>query len=182
MFKNKKKNQSALVLIELVISLTILITFALLATATWQSIQEYQRIKSAASALFLDLSLAKSEAIKRNNRVRITFATGTDGNWCYGWKINAACDCFSQTSCSIDGTVLRQTKEKFPAIALESHVSSPGDRLTFESAKLFVANTFGHIRVKTSNKEVRVIVSRTGRIRLCSPSGEAHVAGYSSLC
>lgn len=182
MANNKNKNQAGFTLLELTVSLFVLVILIFLVIPSWQSILEHQRAKSAASALFLDLSLAKSESIKRNNRVRVTFMIDPNGSWCYGWKINGPCDCFAQTACTVNGIVLRQTNEKFPSVKLEPHISSPGDHLIFERTRLFIASTYGHIRIKTIHKEIRVIVSRTGRIRLCSPSGLAHVAGYSSIC
>ncbi|MDR2875860.1 MAG: GspH/FimT family pseudopilin [Methylobacillus sp.] len=169
-------------LVELVVALSVLAILTVLVGSSWRSVLESQRIKSAASALYLDLSLAKSEAVKRNNRVRVTFMTQPDGNWCYGWKMDAQCDCFEQSACAIDGSAHREIREDFPDVALEPHLSAPGDRLNFERTKLFVSSTYGNISLKTEHKEIRVVIARTGRIRLCSPAGITHVAGYSSTC
>lgn len=179
---NKNKNQQAFTLFETLVYLALFSVLFLAASSTFTSIIEYQRITSTASAIFQDLKIAKSEAIKRNARIRVTFQILENGNWCYGWKTNDACDCFSESSCSINGVSLRKTQHEYPQIILTSHLTSPGNRLIFDNARLFMANTYGHIKVRTTNKEIRVIVTRTGRVRLCSPSGISHVIGYASSC
>jgi type IV fimbrial biogenesis protein FimT len=178
----ENKNQAGFTLVELAIALSVLVVLTVLVGSSWRSIRESQKIKSAASALYLDLSLAKSEAVKRNNRVRMTFITQPDGNWCYGWKMDAPCDCFAQNACAIDGNTRRETSENFSDVVLETHLSSPGDRLNFERTKLFISSTYGNISLKTAHKEIRIVIARTGRMRLCSPAGLTHVAGYSSVC
>jgi type IV fimbrial biogenesis protein FimT len=179
---NNNKQQRAFSLIELMLSLTILLFLIAMAVPAWQSALEYQRLKAVVSRLSIDLRLAKLEAIKRNSRIQITFTTHTNGDWCYGWKINQACDCFSQNHCTVDKISMARSRSSNSQVSLEPHLSSPGTRLIFESTQLFMASTFGHISIKTLHNEIRVIVSRTGRIRLCSPAGNMHVAGYSSVC
>lgn len=178
---NKNKNQQAFTLLETLIYVALLGLMLLAGSTFFKSIIEYQRITSTASVIFQDLRIAKSEAIKRNTRVRVTFET-FEGSWCYGWKINDVCDCFSETSCAIDGITLKKSQQEFPQILLTPHLSSPGNRLIFDNTRMFMANTYGHIKVKTAHKEIRIIVTRTGRVRLCSPSGDSHVMGYPSLC
>jgi type IV fimbrial biogenesis protein FimT len=179
---NKNKKQSGFTLMESLVYLAVLGIVLLSASPFYEAVTEYRRITSMASEVFQDLRMAKSEAIKRNSRVRVTIKALGSGIWCYGWKINEACDCFSGSSCNIDGTVLRKSHQEYSQILLTPHLSSPGNRLTFDNTRMFMANTYGHIRVKTASKEIRVIVSPAGRVRLCSPLGMSHVIGYSSSC
>jgi type IV fimbrial biogenesis protein FimT len=178
---NKNKNQQAFTLLELLVYLTLTSILLVATISSFSSLVEYRRITSLASTIFQDLRIAKSEAIKRNARIRMTFQS-TGSNWCYGWKVNDGCDCFSENSCAIDGIALKKSQQEYPQISLTTHLTSPGNRLIFDSTRLFMANTYGHIKLKTANKEIRVIVTRTGRVRLCSPSGSTHVMGYASLC
>jgi Tfp pilus assembly protein FimT len=179
---NNNKKQWAFSLVELLVAVTV--TGVLIATATpvFSTLVQTQKLKAMASTVSIDLKIAKSEAIKRASPIRITFNTTPSGDWCYGWKINTPCDCFVANSCVVGGVEMRKSHLDFPNIRLEPKLSAPGNRLVFESTRLFLASTYGHIRVKSAEKEIRIIASRVGRIRTCSPAGATHVAGYASDC
>jgi type IV fimbrial biogenesis protein FimT len=179
---NNKNKQWAFSLVELLAAVTV--TGVLIATATtvFSTLVQTQKLKAMASTLSIDLKIAKSEAIKRTSPIRITFNTTPTGNWCYGWKINAPCDCFVANSCEVNRVEMRKSHVDFPNIRLEPKLSAPGNRLVFENTRSFMASTYGHIRVKSAEKEIRIIVSRVGRIRTCSPAGTTHVAGYATAC
>jgi Tfp pilus assembly protein FimT len=145
---------------------------------------ERYRLKAATETLYFSLHQAKSEAIKRNTRIRITFKTSNNGaTWCFGLKIDAACDCTVANSCQIDSVEKIIRSDDFPNVSIDPHISSPGDRFTFDNVHWIMAGTFGHVRFNSSEgKQARVIVSRMSRLRMCSPSGSANVSGYSTSC
>lgn len=74
-------------LIELMIVVSIIGVLATIAAPSLRSLAAGQRVKMAAFDLYTDLTLARSEAIKRNANVTIT-RNGT--NWSTGWSITAA--------------------------------------------------------------------------------------------
>ena len=176
--------QSGMSLIELSISLCIMIVLLSATAPAFTGMLDQHRLKSATSTLYLSIHHARSEAIKRNQKIRLTFKTSHQGTvWCYGLKVDAACNCTVPASCQIDGLERIVDSAGYPGVSIDPHISSPGDHFTFENIRWITAGTFGHVRLNSSEaKQTRVIVSRMGRTRLCSPQGSAHVAGYATAC
>ena len=179
-----RTSQQGVTLIELVITLFIMAVLLTFALPAFTELLAESRLKAATSALYLKLYQARSEAIKRNQRMRVTFMVSDGGaTWCYGMKTDAACDCTVAGSCQIDGAEKTVNSTEFPGVGIDLHISAPGDHFTFENIRWITAGTFGHVRFNMADGgQTRIIVSRMGRVRLCSPAGSGNIAGYSSIC
>ncbi|MFH1603932.1 MAG: GspH/FimT family pseudopilin [Pseudomonadota bacterium] len=77
--------QLGLTMIELLIVLAIMGILASLAAPSFSDLVKSQRIKSMATDLNASLTLARSEAVKRNRDV--TLSPTTPGSWQNGWQI-----------------------------------------------------------------------------------------------
>lgn len=179
-----RTSQPGVTLIELMITLFIMAVLLTFALPAFTELLAESRLKAATSALYLKLYQARSEAIKRNQRMRVTFMVSDGGaTWCYGMKTDAACDCTVAGSCQIDGAEKTVNSTEFPGVGIDLHISAPGDHFTFENIRWITAGTFGHVRFNMADGgQTRIIVSRMGRVRLCSPAGSGNIAGYSSIC
>lgn len=76
---------SGFTLVELLITITIAGILAGIALPSFQNLMRTQRVKSAAFDLVSNLTLTRSEAVKRNANVSMTAA---GGGWKNGWKIS----------------------------------------------------------------------------------------------
>lgn len=76
-------------LIELMIALSVFAILAALAAPSFQAFIASQRIRSASSELVLQLTLARSEAIKQNGNVTVASVTANT-LWQGGWKVTDA--------------------------------------------------------------------------------------------
>lgn len=74
-------------LIELMVTVAMLAILAALATPSFRQFVEAQRLRDASFGLVSDLTLARSEAIKRGGNVAIT---PVGGNWTQGWVVTLA--------------------------------------------------------------------------------------------
>ena len=99
------QKRNGFTLVELMIVVAILGVLAAIALPSFQETLERRKLNGAGERLFADLLFAKTEAIKRNASVSISFA-GTGATWCYGIAVAASCDCTDNApACSIDGVI-----------------------------------------------------------------------------
>ena len=76
---------SGFTMVELMVVLAVLAVLATLAAPSFNQMIEGERIKGAANDLYAGLSLARSEAIKKNASMNLTANAAAD--WTQGWKV-----------------------------------------------------------------------------------------------
>jgi type IV fimbrial biogenesis protein FimT len=149
---------------------------------------EKNRLKGAAQAAFNDLAYARSEAIKRNHEINVNFITDGALAWCYGIDENANCDCTiadpnNANACALnaaaDGSSATNTLKvtsasSYPTIKMTSVTAS---NVAFNPTRGIADGTTA-IFQSESDKQIKVIVSTLGRVRVCSPSGSTKISGY----
>lgn len=81
-----KNVQRGFTMIELIVSIAVLAVLAAIATPSFQRMIEAQRLRSTAFGLVSDLTLARSEAVKRGTAVELVPVVADDG-WAGGWLI-----------------------------------------------------------------------------------------------
>jgi prepilin-type N-terminal cleavage/methylation domain-containing protein len=95
-----KRKARGLTLMELMVTVAILAILVALAMPSFNSFLAKGRLSGAAEALAQDLQLARSESLRRNADVTISFSSGTA--CCYGSVVSAtACICTRSNSCTL---------------------------------------------------------------------------------
>lgn len=84
----RRQAEPGFTLPELLIVMAVAGILAAIAVPSFQSLTQSQQVKNASFELFSNLSLARSEAIKRNANVTVTPAS--TANWGQGWTITSA--------------------------------------------------------------------------------------------
>jgi len=173
--KENKKVQKGFTLIELLVTVVVLGILASFAFPSFFAILENRKLKGAGENLFADLIYAKTEAIKRNEVIRIS-ATGTGTTWCYGLSQVNACDCTTANSCQIDGVDKVVSNTDYPNIQVVASSSLVGQSISFTPMRGFANGR--HLQFSSSTgKELGAVVSTLGRVKLCS---NQESWGYSS--
>ena len=95
-------SRNGFTLVELLIALVVLSILVAIASPAFSTLIAEQRIRAAATELRVGISLARSEAVKRNAG---TVLQGLGGNWSTGWEIEVP---------EIDGTTRVITEYALP--------------------------------------------------------------------
>lgn len=166
-------------LIELMTVIAIMGILLAIAAPSFTIYFEKYRAKRAAETLAGFLVNAKSESIKRNMNVRAVFKiTGGGTPWCVGLTTASTCNCTTAGSCQIDSVDRVVSSADFSKTLMNS--PDDGDMFTFSHKRGTVNNDTVQINSSPSGYDLRVVVSTTGRIKLCSPSGSTYIGGYAA--
>jgi type IV fimbrial biogenesis protein FimT len=85
------QDAKAFTLVEVVVVFTIVAILAALGIPAMENFFKRSRLSAAVNATVNELKYARSEAIKTNNNVFVTFTNGT--SWCYALSNVTGCDC-----------------------------------------------------------------------------------------
>jgi len=89
-----------LTLMELLVMLAIIAVLGTLAAPSFSAFIARGRVSGAAEALAQDLNLARSESLRRNGDVTLSFSPGSA--WCYGSVAGStACSCATPSACTL---------------------------------------------------------------------------------
>lgn len=89
-------------LLELLVVIAVIGILAVIAVPQFINYLQTRRLVGVNEQLYYALQNARSEAVKRNAIVYVSFQTGS--NWCYGINVNATCSCSVANSCGLGST------------------------------------------------------------------------------
>ena len=157
--------QSGFTAIELMVTVLVVAILATLAGPAFQQLIATQRVKSVASALNESLWVARSEALKRNDKVSFNFANSGSDSAVADWKITQSSDG--------SGTAIVQ---QMGSPAVVSTTSTGGDVLfTFNSSGRLTSGAPSWIALSVPSANVKrwVCIAVSGRAvtqsTSCSP-------------
>lgn len=161
-----KRRQKGISLIELLAIIAIVTILVVIAVPSYISFAQLNRIKTLNQNLYYNLTFARSEAIKRNASVYVSFTTGS--NWCYGINLGSSCSCSVPSSCSLGAFSSDNTQATLSITGLSGALvfePNHGDA----SASPTITYT-----ITSGTSAVSVKVSLSGNVQTCS----ANVSGY----
>lgn len=164
----KRRPTSGFTLLELMMATVMVAILAAIALPSYQSQRQEQMVRAATQALYTDMMLLKSEAIKRNQNLSLIVFNGGTSNWCYRIFIDDGVT--TCASCTDNCTPLEGRKganaSDFPEITLTSSYS--GNAVTFSPRRGTLEA--GYLTLQVSNYQARVRTNDIGRVWLCAQS------------
>ncbi|MCE2572774.1 GspH/FimT family pseudopilin [Motilimonas eburnea] len=164
---NKISKEKGFNLIELIIALAVMGVLLGVGLPSYQSLIQDQNLKSVAEATYSQIKHAQSLALKRNEAIYLHFCQNGD-EWRTGLTNKDPCDCYTANSCTLNGqdTSSDWIDGSQLLLATERPVNFVNNRVRFSPVRL-TANA-GTIRIENAqHKQLRVITSIRGRVRIC---------------
>lgn len=164
-----RRHGRGLTLIECVTAVAVLAVVLGAALPGFGQLRARQHLDGAAAQLETDLLLARSEAVARNESVRVAFGADA-GSSCYvihtGPAGGCRCDARAEAVCGPGTDLVRdvQFDARHP-VQLRSHAAS----LLFDAVRGTVTPT-ATVRLDAAAGTVHAIVNIMGRVRHCTPT------------
>jgi type IV fimbrial biogenesis protein FimT len=167
---NSRSAHRGFTLVEAMVTIAILGILASIALPAFNDFISSRRVVGIAEALQTDLAYARSEAVQRNAQVSIAF--GTD---CYVVYLTAGTTASCTSVSPAANEIKRVAMTSSEGIGLTSSVAT----VTFspERGDTDLGGNTATMEVKKGAQAVNVLLSRTGRSRICKPSGSS-VGGF----
>jgi len=179
---------SGYTLVELVVTLAALAILVTWAVPAFSNLIDSNRLRAAAAQLAGDLRYARSEAIKHPSSTPVGVSFSPGERWCYGISQQLPCDCRQTDWRRTDACLLDLSRERqlhtaagtaHPGIRLLEARFSGGAVTAFDPTR-GIARA-GSITLESQRgKRVDIRISTLGRVRICTPDGDAGLGGYSA--
>src|SRR5699024_6935398 len=118
--------QHGFTLLELMVTVAVAAIIVSIAVPSFSAMLNRHRLEAAASELKFNLLLARSQAIKQNRDVAVSFRTGADASaWAYGLSDTGGCDPTetdkaADDACTVDGALKAFRGDSWRGVELTS--------------------------------------------------------------
>ena len=153
--------------VELMIIIIIIGVLTVIAVPNFIQFMQRYRLMTTVQSIYYNLQYARSEAVKRDATVYVSFQTGS--NWCYGFNTGSACTCTTPTGCNL-GTYTPPSSQ-LTTLSLSSGFTG----FNFEGSR-GAASATGTITLTVTGgtSSMGIDVGSLGNLQICSNN----ISGY----
>lgn len=164
------RKHTGITLLELLVALSIMVILTVAAIPSLTSLVKNRRLTAIADTLYYDLQNARSEALKQNAVIYVSFVTGN--NWCYGMKAGSTCNCAVAGSCDLGSTSASSSQ-----LVTLSATGYGSNYVTFEGSH-GAANSSGSLTftLYQGTNLIKLSIGALGNIQMCSTG----ISGYTA--
>jgi len=168
------KQSLGFTLLELMIVVAIVGVVASIAVPAFQDTLERNRLKEVAEGLKSDLQRMRAQTIKRSCNLQVTFDNASAWNYTI-FRTASTCNCPAGANCN--ETVVNGSQFTGISMSTATIADSTSDLFDFRRGSVLPSNS-GNIQFNSTSRSVKVVVSQTGRIRICNITGLTGLPGY----
>ena len=183
------KQVQGFTLVELIMVVAVMAILVSMAVPSFSKMMAQKRLSKAAESITSTLQFARSETISRNNSMFVDTNAGT--SWCVGFVQEDSgagitdCDCtikdatannacFVTTADAASTRLLRRADNDGDTDVNVAFAFTGGTTTRFISPRATALNGTVTLTSSTSGDVAKVVVSRMGRVKICS----ADLGGY----
>lgn len=158
-----KNKLIGLTLIEMLVVIAIIGILTKIAIPPVTFFIKNHRLMDTADKLFYDLAEARSEAVKNNATIYVSFQTGD--SWCYGINTGSSCNCTLPSSCNL-GTTSAQNSGQISLTTLgltSGSVQFEGTRGAANNSGSITLSLFGN-----TGTLITISIGKMGSLQMCS--------------
>ena len=167
MLGSRRAKTGGFTLIELMVTLSVATILTVVAVPGMQQVLQRRQLEGAASEMYSNLLMARSQAIEKNRNAFVNF-NGSGATWSYGLDDSASCDPTVSGDCTINSTERVYNSSAWKNVSLSQTFS--GNGTTFEPRR-GMASGSGTIQLTSVVGEIDLTVSPIGYISACSVGG-----------
>ena len=152
----------------------LLIIVAIVAIIASQSLQSFStmlkaiELKGAVQLVYFQIQAARHQAIAKQQDIQLDIVDGQ--YWCIGITDQATCDCQSPQSCTIDGVEKVTSYDEFRYTQMAASTFAHNNQSRFSPPRGLAQGYAGSVTLTNTEQDFKVIVSNTGRVRICALS------------
>ncbi len=171
----KNKKQSGFTILEILAVMAVSSVIASIGIPSLTHMLAKRRVEGAATQLQAQLLQLRSQAIKQDGRVFLSFAVNGN-NWSYGANDNGVCNPDTVGNCKVDGVEKIFSGDAWRGVSVKLSQNFTQNSVGFEPRRgmAIAANGIvdsGTITLQSSAGEVVVNIGPIGQVNICSPSG-----------
>lgn len=165
--------QRGFTLLEMMATVSVASIALTIAIPAMQQTFLRRQLEGAASEVYNNLLLMRSQAINKNRNAYVNF-TGSGTDWRYGLDDSASCDPAASGDCAVSGSERVYAGSQWKSVTLNQNFA--GNELSFEPRR-GTASAPGMVTLTSPAGEIRVRISPIAYISICSV-GPQRLGGY----
>ena len=165
-------NIAGFTLIELLVALAILVILITVGTVSYNRIFSQQALIQRTERLYHFLRFANSQSIKLNKKIYVHFCQlDNSGVWKMAMAEQPNCDCFTASSCLINGVErIDDLADGQIILTSPSDVKFLSDQVSYDPIR-FRTNP-GSITLSDKNGGTLKVIQSRMRLKICSPNND----------
>ena len=153
-------------LIQLLIIVAITAIIASQSVQSFSSILKAIELKGAVQLVYFQIQAARHQAVATQQDIQLDIVDGQ--HWCIGITDQTTCDCQSPQSCTVDGVEKVTSFDEFRFVELAASTFANNNQSRFSPPRGLAQGYAGSVTLTNAEQDFKVIVSNTGRVRICS--------------